>query len=74
MVIEGIVHVDNEVMMESGENLTFIEDGFGAALGNDPCLGHLLKRKELLSVLLFHLPNLPKASATDDIDKLKHAA
>jgi hypothetical protein len=74
VVVESVVHVDDKVVMESREDLAFIEDGLGATLRNDPCFGHLLKCKELLGALLLHFPDLSKASATNDIDELEHAA
>ena len=68
-IVEGIVHVDEERMVELAKELFFINHGVNTPLSDDPRLKHLLHRKKLLRFLLLDLPYLAKAATPYHIQK-----
>jgi hypothetical protein len=43
-VLESVVHVHDECVVELFKNLPLVDHGLHTALGDDPCLRHLLHR------------------------------
>lgn len=66
-ILEGIVHVDNERVMELGKDLSFVHYWLYAALRYDPRLRHLLHCILLLCFLSVNLPHLSETSFANAI-------
>ena len=66
-ILEGVVHVDDEGILEHGENLAFVHDRFDAALGDDSCLGHLFHSVAHFNFFAVYLPHLAKASLANAV-------
>ena len=64
-ILKGVVHVDDEWVLELGQDLTLVDDGLDASLGDDPSLAHLLHGEVLLGFLPLDSPNLSKATLSD---------
>ena len=64
-VLEGVVHVNDEHILELGEDLALINDGLDTALCDDSGLGHLLHGVVLLRLLALDSPHLTEASLPD---------
>lgn len=63
-VLEGVIHIDDEDVVELRKNFPFVHDGVDAFLADDSSFAHLFHGIEQLSLLALHLPNLSKAALT----------
>lgn len=61
-VLEGVIHVDDERVLELLQNLPLVHDRLDAALGDYPGLAHLLHGKVLLDFLELDAPHLSEAA------------
>jgi hypothetical protein len=61
-VLESVVHVNDVGIVELSEDLSLVHHRFETPLREDACLGHLLHRVGLLSLLSFDLPHLAEAT------------
>lgn len=66
-ILEGIVHVDNEWVVELCKDLPLVHHRFDAPLSDDACLRHFLHRICLLGLLTLDLPDLPEAALPDAV-------
>ena len=64
-ILKGVVHVNDEGILELGQDLSFIDDGLDTAFRDDARLAHLLHRKVLLRFLAFDSPHFAKAALAD---------
>ena len=64
-VLEGVVHVDNEGVLELCQDLSLIDHRLHTTLCDDSCLAHLLHGEVLLGLLAFYSPYLAKAALTN---------
>ena len=65
--MEGIVHIDDERVVQLSEDLAFVHDRLNRPLGNDASLRHFLHSIWLLGLLALHLPHLAKATLADAV-------
>ena len=66
-ILEGVVHVDDEWVVELCEDLPLVHHRFNAPLCDDAGLGHFLHRICLLGLLTLDLPDLPEAALPDAV-------
>ena len=66
-ILESVVHVNDVGIMELSEDLSLIHHRFETPLSEDACLGHLLHRVGLLSLLSFDLPHLAEATFSNAV-------
>ena len=64
-ILEGVVHVDDERILQLGQDLALVDDRLDTALGDDSCLAHLLHGKVLLGLFALYTPHLAKAALAD---------
>ena len=63
--MKGVVHVDNECVLELCQNLPLIDNGLDTALCYDASLAHLFHGKVVLGLLALDSPHFAKATLTD---------
>lgn len=66
-VLKGIVHVNDEGVVELGEDLAFIHNRLDTAFCEYACLGHLLHRVKLFALFLLNLPHFSKTTFTNAV-------
>ena len=66
-VLERIVHVHEERVLQLRQDLTLVDDGLDAALGDDASLAHFLHCEELLGFLALHTPHFSEAAFANAI-------
>lgn len=64
-ILEGVVHVDDEWILQLSQDLALVDDRLDTAFGYDSCLAHLLHGKVLLGLFALHTPYLAKAALAD---------
>ena len=66
-ILEGVVHVDDEWVVELCEDLPLVHHRFDAPFRDDAGLGHFLHRICLLGLLTLDLPDLSEAALPDAV-------
>lgn len=66
-VLESVVHVDNEGVVELGENLPLIHDRLDTSFSYNTRLVHLFHGIGLLCFLSLNFPNFAKSSFTNTV-------
>jgi len=64
-VLEGVVHVDQEHILDLSQDLPLVHNRFHRPLRYNPSFAHLLHRILLLVLLPLHTPHSPKASLSN---------
>ena len=65
--MEGIAHVDKKGMLNFGEELSLIEDGVDAFLGNNFGFVHFLHGEESACLLHLDIPDFAESALADDL-------
>ena len=65
--MEGVVHVDDEWVVQLCEDLPLVHHRFDAPLRDDAGLGHFFHRICLLGLLSLDLPDLPETALPDTV-------
>jgi len=68
-VLKGVIHIDEEWVVEGAEEFLFVDDGVDTSFGDDTCFQHFLHGKKLVCFLLFDFPDFTEATATNNVEE-----